>query len=117
MNPFAIFVLAILSPFLLAATLLVPPYLGMIAAAYIIYDKAEAKVHPLSGKLGDVFYMIDVYTKLFSRWSSHIAEANVLSYSVPLIVLPLIGLVVALGLTSRLSVKLQNVFHMGVSSH
>lgn len=112
MNPFFFFILAILSPFLLAITLLVLPYAGMVSAAYIIYDKG-AKLHPLHDKLFDVFYMIEVYVKLFAQWSAHMDGASFLSYTLPLIALPLIGIILALGLTSRLSRKLQNIFQVG----
>lgn len=112
MNPFYLFLLAILSPLLLAITLLVPPYAGIVAASYIIYDKG-AKLHPLHDKMLDVFYMIEVYSRLFSQWSKHMETTSLVSYTLPLILFPLMGIILALGLTSRLSRKLQNIFQIG----
>lgn len=113
MNPFIMFVLAIFSPILLAATLLVPPYAGMVAACYIIYDKG-AKIHPLQNKLDQVFYMMDVYTQLFSRWMHHMTETSFFGYTVPLLLLPLLATVLAIWLTGKLSTKLKDIFQLGV---
>ena len=114
MNPFVLFLLAIVSPLLLAVTVLVPPYAGMVAAAYIIYDKGT-KIHPLADKLGDVFYMIDVYMKLFMHWTKHITEMDVWTYTLPLLALPLIGFALMFWLTGKLARKLMDIFQLGVA--
>ena len=114
MNPFLMFLIAILSPILLAMTLLVPPYVGITAASYIIYDTGAA-VHPLAGKLYDVFYIIDVYTKLFSQWSHHITETSVLSYALPLLLLPIFGIMFSMWSTGFIARKLKDIFHHNMS--
>lgn len=106
------FVLALLSPFMLALTLLLPPYAGMVGASYIIYHDAPAKSKLIAQNYDNVPYMIDVYTKLFNRWSGHMAETSLWGYSVPLIVLPLVGAFIGIVLTSKFSRKLQNIFHL-----
>jgi hypothetical protein len=113
MNPFILFVLAIFSPLLLAATLLVPPYAGIVAACYIIYDKG-AKIHPLDGKLDQVFYMMDVYVQLFTRWMNHMTEASFFTYTAPLLLLPLLSTILSIWLTGKLSTKLMDIFQLGV---
>jgi hypothetical protein len=113
MNPFTLFILAILSPVLLAATLLVPPYAGIVAASYIIYDKGE-KIHPLADKLDNVFYMIDVYIQLFSHWAHHITQTSVLHYALPLLVPLIAGVMLSLWLTGKLSTKLRDIFQIGM---
>jgi len=113
MNPFNLFMLAILSPILLVMTLLVPPYAGIIATNYIIYDKG-AKVHPLADKLDEVFYMFDVYVKLFTYWTHHITETSVLTYALPLLLPVILGIMLALWLTGKLSTKLRDIFQLGV---
>ena len=114
MNPFVLFLLAIISPVLLAITLLVLPYAGLTAAAYIIYDKGQA-THPLAGKYDDVFYMIETYTRLFNQWVKNIADVDILTYTLPLIGLPLAGTLIALWLTAKLARKLKDLFQTGVS--
>jgi hypothetical protein len=114
MNPFFMFLLAILSPPLMALILLVPPYAGIVAASYLIYYKSGA-VHPLADRLSDVFYMIDVYMKLLLQWSHHMMEMDVLHYSVPLLLLPILGITTALWLASKVSSKLKDIFQLGVS--
>lgn len=113
MNPFNLFLLAIFSPVLLLTTLLVPPYAGIITANYIIYAKGD-KVHPLADKLDEVFYMFDVYSKLFSYWTHHIAETSILTYAMPLLLPVIIGIMLALWLTGKLSTKLRDIFQLGV---
>jgi hypothetical protein len=112
MQAFVLFVIAIFSPLLLASTLLVPTYAGIAAACYIIYDKKGA-VHPLDGRLDQVFYMIDVYNQLFMRWVSHITQADFFSYTVPLLLLPLLATIFAIWLTYKLSAKLKDLAETG----
>ncbi|MES2984473.1 MAG: hypothetical protein V4735_04710 [Pseudomonadota bacterium] len=112
MNPFFLFLLAIFSPFVLFVTLLAPIYGGIVGAAYIIYSKGD-KIHPLSGKLLDVFYIIEVYMQLFTSWLAHMDAVSLVNYSLPLIGLPLIGMIVSLWLTAKLSRKLKHIFQLG----
>jgi hypothetical protein len=114
MNPFALFMLAIFSPMLLFVALTGPIYAGILGASYAIYYKSGAAAHPLDDKLFDVFYIIDVYVKLFKQWSSHIVDASFLTYTLPLLLLPAIGIILSLGMTSRISRKLQDIFQLGV---
>jgi hypothetical protein len=109
MNPFLLFVLGIFSPLLLAMTLLVPPYVGVAAASYIIYEKPDA-TNPLDGDLDRVLYILDVYGKLFSYWWKNMGETSILQYGLPLIALPLIGGILGIWLTAKLSRKLHNTF-------
>lgn len=113
MNPFALFLMALFSPFLIAATLFLPTYSSIALSTYIIYDRG-AKVHPLADKLYDVFYILDVYGHLFTRWSQHMGNANILNYTLPLIGFPLIGLMLSYWLTSKLSIRLHNIFRSGM---
>lgn len=114
MNPFAMFLLAIFSPLLLAITLLVPPYAGILGASYFIYMKSDAKTHPLDGKLDDVFYILDVYHNLLSQWLKHMSEMSVFGYSLPLLIPPVVGVVLAFWLTGKLARKLMDIFQLGV---
>ncbi len=114
MNPFVMFLLAIFSPLMLAATLLIPAYVSIAGACYIIYYSSKAAAHPLNGKLEQVFYMLDVYRNLFSKWSEHILQADPIGYTLPLIGLPLLGCALSFVLTAKLSRKLHQTFQAGV---
>lgn len=114
MHPFLLFLLAILSPILLATTLLVLPYAGIAGAAYIIYDKGQA-VHPLHDKLDDVFYILNVYANLLQSWSGNIADASFFTYTLPLIAIPIAATSLSLWLTVRVVRKLKDIFQSGVS--
>ncbi len=113
MNPLVTVLLAILTPLLMAVTLLVPPYVGVTAASYVIYMKSGV-ANPLNDQLLNVFYMIDVYTRLFSQWAHHIADTPILTYALPLLLLPILGVTLALWLTMRLSRTLKNMAHSGL---
>ncbi len=114
MHPLVLLLLAILSPLLLTAALLIPPYIGVAAAAYIIYS-GSAAIHPLSDKLLDVFYIIDVYSKLFSQWSEHLMDTPLLSYTLPLLMLPIMGIMLSIWLSKKLTTKLRDLFQDSVS--
>lgn len=114
MHPFMLFLLAITSPFMLAIVMLVPLYLGIASAAYIIYARGAA-IHPLDGKFGDPFYIIDVYSNLFDQWLTHLDQTDLLTYNLPLLGLPFAGLCLAIWLTATLARGLRNVFQHGVA--
>lgn len=113
MHPFALFLLAIFTPFGFCLTLFVLPYLGILSAAYIVYNTG-APVHPLANHLYDVFYIIDVYTKLFNNLMAHLTEVNLIQYTLPVIILPLAGIIGALWLTRKFVRAMGEVFHSGV---
>jgi hypothetical protein len=109
-TPF-LFIIAILTPVMLAITIFVPPYAGIFGAADIIYATGT---HPqsLTGRVDDVFYIIDVYSKLFTYWSTHIMQVSFLRFTLPLLGLPAIGLFAAYWITRKAVHGLRNLFHM-----
>lgn len=115
MPPIAMFFLAILTPFILMAALLLPGYVAMFGACYVIYPKAEAEL--LVQEWFDVSLMIDVYLKLFSHWSEHVTSVSFLEYTLPLIGLPLVAAVLSWYLLKRLLRWLINLFHLAPGGH
>jgi hypothetical protein len=116
MHPMVLLLLAIFTPLLLSLALLLPPYLGIVGAAYVIYS-ASGDASPLLDKLPDVFYMIDVYHQLFAHWMANKFAVSLLTYTAPLLLLPLAGFIVAFWLGRKLVRKLSDVFHMSVSAN
>lgn len=114
MNPAMLLILALFTPFLLIITVFLPPYLGVLGASYIIYMKKDVP-HPLDDRLTDVFYIVDVYQKLFGHWVSHVATMDLLSVTLPMVLLPLSGLALAFYLTRKIVRKLIDVFTMAAS--
>lgn len=114
MHPFLLFLLAVITPAIFACVVLIPPYIGISAASYAIYYKDG--LHPLAGKLGDVSYMIDVYTQLFSHWAQHIGQTSILSYALPLLLFPILGVMLTLWLGGKVARKLKDIFQSGVST-
>ena len=114
MHPFVLLLLAIFTPFVLLAVLLVPVYAGLFGAAYIIYMPASG-AHPLAERLTDLFYIVDVYTHLFTYWTQHSGGVSFVNYTLPVIGLPLAGGLIALYATYKLVRKLVNVFHLSAS--
>lgn len=114
MSPALLFPIAILTPFLLTAVLLVPIYAGLLGGCYIVY-LPETGAHPLAGKLLDIFYILDVYGKLFSYWSEHSGDVSFVAYTLPIIGLPVACTLVALYTNYRMVKWLGNIFHLSAS--
>ena len=114
MNPFLLLLTAMLTPFLLALVLLGPPYAGILGASYIVYDIGPG-INPLADHLTDVFYIIDVYSKLLSAWTAHPTAVSLVHYTLPVITLPLAGILVGLWLTRKFVRKMIDIFHLSVS--
>ena len=110
MNAGALFLLALFVPLLLAAVLLLPPYLGMFGATYLVYAPVEG-VSPIADKLLNVFYIIDAYERLLSHWLSHMGSVGFIDYTLPVVGLPLLCTIGSLWLTRFLSRKFLDVFY------
>ncbi len=114
MRPILLFPIAILTPFLLTAVLLLPAYAGILGAAYIVY-LPESGVHPLADKLTDVFYILDVYGKLFDYCSQNIGTVGFVEYTLPIAGLPLLGILIALYASFRFVRAMLNIFRLSAS--
>lgn len=111
MKPLHLFAIAIFAPILLVLFLLGPIYAAMLGAAYIIYAPASGP-HPLADRLFDVFYIPDVYSQLLDYWLKHPTSLDFVHYTLPIVGLPLLGVIVALFLTWKLISALRNAFHL-----
>lgn len=110
MGHVVLFPLALVVPILLAFILMVPPYLGMYAASYLIYI-APDQANPLAGRILEVFYIFDVYSSLLRYWSQHHATLSFIHYTLPLIGIPAVCSIGALWLTRKVARKFIDVFH------
>ena len=111
MHPFLLLLLAIVTPFLILTVLLLPPYAGMYGAAYLIYDTGHGP-SPLAGHFLDVFYIVDVFSKLFHYWLANRDALSIVHYTLPVVALPAAGLLIALWTARRVIRKLVDVFHL-----
>jgi hypothetical protein len=117
MNAFLLFLLAIVSPLLMAVTLLTPVYSGVVGAAYLVYNPPGGP-NPLDQQLLNLFYMIDVYVGLFNYWLTHISAVSTLHYTLPLIGLPLIGLIISLWITRKtVIILMETARDLGTGGH
>ena len=110
MNAGVLFLLALLVPMLLAAVLVVPPYLGMFAATYIVYAPADG-ANPMTSQILNIFYIIDAYEQLLMHWFSHMTEMSFIHYTLPVVGLPLACAVGSVLLTRSLSRRFLDVFY------
>jgi hypothetical protein len=111
MNPILLFPLGLIVPVIIAAGALVPFYAGFVGALYVIYLRPDGS-SPLEAHLFDVFYVFEAYAALFQYWLGHIGEASFLDFTLPLIGLPLAGIILAIYLTRRLVQFFVNFFRM-----
>ncbi len=110
MPPFLFIFLAILTPFGFVVTLFAPIYLSVFAAAYLVYRFSPTPAS-LAEKFTDVFYIIDVYYALFEHWRYNMFKVDLLTYTLPVILIPFIGFYFALWLTRRFIRKVGDIFH------
>jgi len=110
MPPLLFIIMAILTPFGFVVTLFAPIYLSIFAAAYLVYKFSPNPVS-LAEKFPDVFYIIDVYYKLFEYWRYNMFKVDLLTYSLPVVLIPFIGFYFALWLTRRFIRKVGDIFH------
>jgi hypothetical protein len=110
MNAPLLFVVAMLVPLLLAAVLLLPPYLGMLSAVYIVYMPAQG-AHPLAGHFYDVFFVVNAYDQLLGYWSHNVMKLGFFEYALPIALLPAACTVFSIWVTAKLSRKLLNLFY------
>lgn len=113
MNPLALLISAIMTPLLLIALLFGPIYIGIVGAAWIIYDKG-ANVHPLATHLFDPFYMVDVYSQLLTYWFANMKTLSILTYALPVIALPLSCTLIGIWLARKVALKVIDFTH-GIS--
>lgn len=112
------FLLALATPVILCITLFAPAYLTVLGADYLVYRFSdEAAAQAILERKWDVFYIIDVYTKLLNYWLVNMDTLGLLHYALPIIALPMTGLIVSLFLTRRIGGKIFNAFHMSASIH
>jgi len=104
-----LFFMSLLTPVVIAITALAPLYAGFFAALYVIYDKAEG-ANPIQPYLGDPFYIFDAYHKLFQHWLGHMDTVSFVHFTLPLIGLPLLGLIISIYLTVKMVRFFANYF-------
>lgn len=102
--------LALLVPLLLGAVLVVPPYIGIYAATYLVYTSTEG-ASPLADKYLDVFYIVDAYNQLLSHWLANKTSLSFVDYTLPVVGLPVICTIFSIWLTIRLSRRFLDVFY------
>lgn len=110
-----LFPIAIFTPFVLSAVLLLPAYLGILSAAYIIYMPASGGAHPIEPYATDVFYILDIYGKLYDYWSAT-AGLSFVDFTLPLFGPPLFGILLGMYGVYRLIRWLMNVVHLSSAS-
>lgn len=111
MNPLYLFPLALIVPFVVAIVAFVPAYAGLFGAAYLIYDQPDV-ANPLSPYMFDIFYVFEVYGRLFDHWSGNIGGADFVAFTLPIVGLPLLGFGLSAFLTYKLVASLVNFFRM-----
>lgn len=111
MNPWMLLPVIVILPFMVAATLLVPLYLAMSAACYLIYVQTNEQA-PILANFANPDYMLSSYLRLLTYWQSHMTELSFIHYTLPLIVLPLIILGLALWLSYRFLNAIKDILHL-----
>lgn len=99
MNPMALIMLGIFMPVPLALAFLLPLYLGIYASVLVIYtEQTDALLDAFTNAL----YIVNVFEHAASYWLNHLESVNHFTYSAPLIILPMLGLMVSVLCTVKL---------------
>jgi hypothetical protein len=93
MHPLVLLPIGLTTPIAMACIVLVPSYAGVYYATKIIYGVNHVDLSPYAL---NVFYILETYITLCSFWVENIQKVDHLSYSLPLIILPLIGIGVSI---------------------
>jgi hypothetical protein len=109
-----LFFMSILTPVVIAIVAIAPLYAGFFAALYIVYDKPDI-VNPMLAHQWDVFYIIDAYHSLFQYWLVHMESSSFLHFTLPLLGLPLLGLILSMYLTVKMVRFFANYFRMAAT--
>lgn len=107
----ALMFLGLFLPVPLALTLLLPLYGSIFGAVLAIYHEHP---DPIFDAFTNVLYIVDVYKQAFSYWLDHLETVNHFTYSAPLILLPLLGLFIALWATFKLGRAATDYFRSAV---
>lgn len=98
-------------PVALLATLLLPIYIFVFLSLLIIYS---AQSDALLSAVFEISYIQSVFEQAFTYWLEHYEQVDHLTYSLPIILLPLIGVGLALFLTYRLGSWVTHYFRMNL---
>lgn len=101
----------VILPFMVAATLLVPLYIAMVGACYLIYVQTNEQT-PIIANIANPDYILSSYLRLLTYWHTHMTELSFIHHTLPLILLPLIVLGLALWLSYRFLNAMKNLLHV-----
>ena len=89
MSPIILIPIGLVIPVVIASIVLVPSYAGFYYATKIIYGMNDVDLSPYALH---VFYIMETYITLFEHWINNISTVDHISYSLPLLILPIIGI-------------------------
>ena len=89
MSPILLIPMGLVIPVAMAAIVMVPCYAGFYYATKLIYASNDVDLSPYALH---VFYIIETYATLFTFWLDNIQDVDFLGYTIPLLILPMIGI-------------------------
>lgn len=93
MNPMMLMMLGVFMPIPLALAFLLPLYVSIFCAVLAIYTE---QTDTLMDAFTNVIYIANVYEYAVHYWLKNLATVNHFTYSAPLILLPMVGLLLAI---------------------
>lgn len=113
MDPLLIMaLLLVMVPLIVAAIVIVPPYLGMYGTLYWMYlPEEDGAPHPLAGQATHYSSIVQQYQKLLDFWRES-PEAGFIELAVPLFTPPLLGGCVSLFLLWRFYCYVRGIFRV-----
>lgn len=104
MNIALLFIAAIGIPIITVILLIAPSYFAMFGVLYIKYGDKALNI------MWDVERVIHSYTTLLNHWLTHSDTLSIVDYALPIVGLPLAGIVTTLFLAWRFVTYVRNIF-------
>jgi hypothetical protein len=109
MNPFLLLGLGLATPLLILVLVLLPLYMGIFCSTYLMYVDQRSM---LLEHAGQAFYVVGVYKHMVQHWWQNIASVDHLNYTLPLLLPPLIGALVACYAAAHAIRKISQYFRL-----
>lgn len=104
MHPMLMFVIALLIPVVIVAMVFLPVHLGFLAALYAQYGESALQYKY------QFFNTLKLYRQLYEYWSAHGDQLDFVSFTLPTLGLPALGILVSLYGTYRIVKYIRDIF-------
>ena len=108
MHPLLMFAIALAIPIVVVIMVFLPLHLGFLGALYAQYGE-QALLYKYQ-----FFNALELYGQLFDYWSAHRAQLDFVSFTLPTLGIPALGVLVSLYGTYRIVKYIRDIFTLTI---